>query len=142
TEKADKKHVGLSEFVVEMSTPGIEVTPIIDLAGDHHFNETVFESAFVPEGNLLGVSGQGWRQVVEQLSFERGGPERVLSTYPLMTLMLQRADRIRTLGLQKEIGVLIARLTTLRRLCWDVHRHIDTGASTSLEAPTLTMFGH
>ena len=49
TEKADRKHVGLSEFVVDMTTPGIDVTPIVDMAGDHHFNETVFDRVFVPE---------------------------------------------------------------------------------------------
>jgi alkylation response protein AidB-like acyl-CoA dehydrogenase len=142
SEKSDKKHVGLSEFVVDMTTPGIEVTPIVDMAGDHHFNETVFERVFVPEGNLIGVEGQGWRQVIEQLSFERGGPERVLSTYPLLTLMLERADVIRERGLTQEIGVLVARLATLRRLCWDVARSMDNGGSTVVQAATLKMLGN
>jgi alkylation response protein AidB-like acyl-CoA dehydrogenase len=142
TEKAEKKHVGLSEFIVDMTTPGIEVTPIVDMAGDHHFNETVFDGVFVPDGNLIGVEGQGWRQVVEQLSFERGGPERVLSTYPLLTLMLERSDRIRELGLTRDIGVLVARLATLRRLCWDVARRMDAGESTVVEAATLKMLGN
>jgi len=142
TEKSDKKHVGLSEFVVDMTAPGIAVTPIVDMAGEHHFNETVFDHVFVPEGNLIGVEGQGWRQVVEQLSFERGGPERVLSTYPLLTQMLERSDRIRELGLRREIGVLIARLATLRRLCWDVAREMDNGASTIVQAATLKMLGN
>jgi acyl-CoA dehydrogenase len=142
TEKADRKHVGLSEFVVDMTTPGIDVTPIVDMAGDHHFNETVFDRVFVPEGNLIGVEGQGWRQVVEQLSFERGGPERVLSTYPLLAQVLERADRIRELGLKREIGVLVARLATLRRLCWDVARSLDNGESTVVQAATLKMLGN
>jgi alkylation response protein AidB-like acyl-CoA dehydrogenase len=142
TEKADKKHVGLSEFVVDMTTPGIEVTPIIDLAGEHHFNETAFDQVFVPAGNLLGVEGQGWRQVIEQLSFERGGPERVLSTYPLLALMLAQPDRIRELGLRREIGTLIARLATLRRLCFDVARRMDSGEPTVVEAATLKMLGN
>jgi alkylation response protein AidB-like acyl-CoA dehydrogenase len=142
TEKADRKHVGLSEFVVDMTTPGIEVTPIVDMAGDHHFNETVFDRVFVPESNVIGIEGQGWRQVVEQLSFERGGPERVLSTYPLLTQMVERPDRIRELGLKREIGVLIARLATLRRLCWDVARSLDNGESTVVQAATLKMLGN
>ena len=122
TEKAEKKHVGLSEFVVDMTTPGIDVTRIVDMAGEHHFNETVFDRVFVPEGNLIGVEGEGWRQVVEQLSFERGGPERVLSTYPLLAQMLERPDRMRELALQREVGVLLARLATLRRLCCGIWR--------------------
>jgi acyl-CoA dehydrogenase len=142
TEKTDRKHVGLSEFVVDMTTPGIDVTPIVDMAGDHHFNETVFDRVFVPESNLIGVEGHGWRQVIEQLSFERGGPERVLSTYPLLTQMLERPDRIRELGVKREIGVLIARLATLRRLCWDVARSLDNGESTVVQAATLKMLGN
>jgi acyl-CoA dehydrogenase len=142
TEKTDKKHVGLSEFIVDMSTPGIEVTPIVDMADEHHFNETVFDQVFVPGGNLIGVEGQGWRQVVEQLSFERGGPERVLSTYPLLAQMLQRSDRIRELGLQREVGVLVARLATLRRLCWDVARQMDNAESTVVQAAMLKMLGN
>jgi acyl-CoA dehydrogenase len=142
TEKAEKKHVGLSEFVVDMTAPGIEVTRIVDMAGEHHFNETVFDRVFVPSGDLIGVEGQGWRQVVEQLSVERGGPERVLSTYPLLTLVLERPVRIRELGLKREIGVLIARLATLRHLCWDLARRMDNGESSVVEAATLKMLGN
>jgi acyl-CoA dehydrogenase len=142
TEKAEKKHVGLSEFVVDMTTPGVEVTRIVDMAGEHHFNETAFDQVFVPSGNLIGVEGQGWRQVVEQLSFERGGPERVLSTYPLLASMLEQPDRIRKLGLQRDVGTLIARLATLRRLCWDLARRMDDGESSVVEAATLKMLGN
>src|SRR6266704_3919542 len=38
----DKKHEGLSQFLVDLRTPGIAIRPIIDLAGEHHFNEVVF----------------------------------------------------------------------------------------------------
>ena len=142
TEKTERKHVGLSEFIVEMSTPGIDVSPIIDMAGDHHFNEMALDDVFVPEGNLLGVEGQGWRQVVEQLSFERGGPERVLSTYPLLTAMLAEPDSIRREGLVPEVGTLIARLATLRRMCWDVARRMDNQQSTVVDAAALKMLGN
>src|ERR1700674_3471681 len=37
----DKKHEGLSQFLVDLTTPGIMIRPIIDLAGEHHFNEVV-----------------------------------------------------------------------------------------------------
>jgi hypothetical protein len=80
TDSTGRKHEGLSEFVVDMSTSGIEVSPITDMAGEHHFNEVTFTDVFVPEHRLLGTEGNGSRQVIEQLSFERGGPERVLST--------------------------------------------------------------
>jgi alkylation response protein AidB-like acyl-CoA dehydrogenase len=142
TEKSDRKHVGLSEFVIDMATPGIDVTPIVDMLGEAHFNETVFDQVFVPEGNLIGVEGQGWRQVIEQLSFERGGPERVLSTYPLLAAMLERSDLVEERGLTKDIGHLVARLATLRRLCWEVACRMDNGESTVVEAATLKLLGN
>lgn len=142
TGRYGEKHKGLSEFIVEMSTPGITVTPIIDMAGDHHFNETAFDSVFVPENNLLGVEGDGWRQVVTQLAVERGGAERVLSTYPLLAEVLEHAHRVRANHLQAELGQLLARLAALRRMCWDLARHMDAGQPMVVEAATLKMLGN
>ena len=84
-DRGDKtdKHDGLTEFVVDMSAPGVSVRPLEDLGGEHHFNEVTFDDVFVPAGRVIGAEGAGWKQVTEQLSFERGGMERVLSTYPL-----------------------------------------------------------
>src|SRR5262245_29790558 len=45
----EKKHEGLTQFLVDCKTPGITMSPIIDLAGSHHFNMVVFEDAFVSE---------------------------------------------------------------------------------------------
>jgi acyl-CoA dehydrogenase len=50
----DKKHEGLSQFLVDTKTPGINIRPIIDLAGGHHFNEVIFQDAFVPEDMRVG----------------------------------------------------------------------------------------
>lgn len=142
TGPAGEKHRGLSEFIVDMSTPGITVSPIIDMAGDHHFNETAFDDVFVPEKNLLGVEGDGWRQVVTQLAVERGGAERVLSTYPLLAEILHSAARVRGHHLQAELGQLLARLSALRRMCWDVAIHMDEGKHMVVEAATLKMLGN
>ncbi|WP_067671387.1 acyl-CoA dehydrogenase family protein [Nocardia miyunensis] len=142
TEKSERKHLGLSEFVVDMHAEGVEVTPIVDMSGEHHFNETVFDGVFVPEHHLIGTEGQGWKQVVEQLSFERGGPERVLSTYPLLASIVDRADEVRDRNLQGRLGALVARLTALRRMCWDVARHLDAGRAPVQEAATLKLLGN
>lgn len=142
TAKSDKKHNGLSEFVVDMKTDGIEVTPIVEMSGEHHFNETVFDRVFVPDANLIGIEGQGWKQVIEQLSFERGGPERVLSTYPLLAAMLEEREIIERKNLQPQLGALVARLATLRRMCWDVARRLDSGDAPVQEAATLKLLGN
>jgi alkylation response protein AidB-like acyl-CoA dehydrogenase len=77
----EKKHDGLTQFLVDLSLPGITIRPIKDLAGNSHFNEVVFEDVFVPDTMLVGQEGTGWAQVTAELAFERSGPERYLSSY-------------------------------------------------------------
>lgn len=137
TEKSEVKHAGLTEFVLDMSDPGVSVSPIVDMAGSHHFNEVVFENVFVPEGRVIGTEGNAWRQVTEQLAYERGGPERVLSTYPVLEELLRSDDE----GLLAEIGELVARLATLRALCVQVAEALDAGQAPVQAAATLKYLG-
>ena len=139
TERTSDKHQGLTEFIVDMGSPGISVSPIVDLTGEHHFNEVTFDDVLVPEHRVLGAVGNGWRQVVEQLSFERGGPERFLSSYALLTDLLGVAGQA---GLQAELGELTARLATLRRIAWQVATRLDAGEAPVTEAATLKYLGN
>ncbi|MER6912724.1 acyl-CoA dehydrogenase family protein [Streptomyces sp. NPDC000594] len=143
TSRGGRKHEGLTEFIVDMDTEGVSVTPILDLAGEHHFNEVRFENVRVPAGRVLGEVGQGWRQVVEQLSFERGGAERALSSYPVLVELIaetarQRDDR----ELHALLGTLVARLAVLRRLCFEVAREMDTGEAPVQRAAALKYLGN
>jgi acyl-CoA dehydrogenase len=141
TDASGKKHEGLSEFVVDMSTAGIDVSPIVDMSGEHHFNEVTFTDVFVPQNRLLGTEGNGWRQVIEQLSFERGGPERVLSTYPLLAETINHLrDRVDEQH-DVELGALVARLATLRRQCWEIANALDAGRAPVVEAASLKYLG-
>jgi acyl-CoA dehydrogenase len=139
TERAADKHQGLTEFIVDMDSPGIAVSPIVDLTGEHHFNEVTFDDVLVPQHRVLGTVGNGWRQVVEQLSFERGGPERFLSSYALLADLLGVAGPA---GLQAELGELTARLATLRRIAWQVSTRLDAGEAPVTEAATLKYLGN
>lgn len=72
TDSALPKHKGLTQFVVDMNTPGITVRPIIDMTGeDNEYNEVFFEDVRVPVGRRLGEEGEGWRITMEQLQTER-----------------------------------------------------------------------
>lgn len=142
TEKCERKHHGLSEFVVDMNSAGIEVSPIVDMAGEHHFNEVAFDDVFVPSHRLIGTEGQGWRQVIEQLSFERGGAERVLSTYPVLAEMIRVCQSSDSSPEHAELGSLLARLAALRQLCWNVARSLDQGQAPMQEAATLKLLGN
>ena len=142
TERRERKYDGLSEFIVDMDSPGITVSPIADMAGEHHFNEVLFEDVFIPDRRVLGQVGAGWSQVVEQLSFERGGPERVLSTYPLLVSLLAEFAGTADPELTRKVGQLAARLAVMRRMCRDVACAMDRGEAPVQQSATLKYLGN
>ncbi len=91
-EKSEDRHAGLSQFLVDITLPGIEVRPIQSQLGTHTFNEVVLDGVFVPDECLIGVEGQGWSQVLNELKHERSGPERFLSSTQLYQQMIKVAD--------------------------------------------------
>jgi alkylation response protein AidB-like acyl-CoA dehydrogenase len=72
TEPDAPKHQGISVLLVPMSTPGIEVRPIVNAARNREFAEVAFDDVEVPEENLLGERGQGWSIANQLLAYERG----------------------------------------------------------------------
>ncbi len=67
------KHRGISFFLVDMKTPGIQVRPIVNMAGRHDFNQVIFDNVRVPARNLVGEENRGWYVAVTLLDFERSG---------------------------------------------------------------------
>ena len=65
------KHKGITYFVLDMRSPGVEVRPLLNLAGTHEFNEVYFEDVRVPQGNVIGEVDRGWYGAVTTLDFER-----------------------------------------------------------------------
>jgi alkylation response protein AidB-like acyl-CoA dehydrogenase len=140
TASADGKnrHVGLSQFIVELDSPGVDIRPIRLLTGAHHFNEVVLDDVFVPAESVLGEIGSGWNQVTSELAIERSGPERFLSTYPLLTRLVGElakvtAENLGAAGL-RELGSLVTRLWTLRQLSVAIAAALHAGgAGTSVD---------
>ena len=85
-------HAGISEIIVPMNTPGIEVRPIKDMTTNRHFAETFFTDVRVPAANLVGVEGAAFKQTMRQLEHERGGIDRLVSNYALYRIALEHAD--------------------------------------------------
>ncbi len=67
------KHKGLSMFIVDMKTPGIKVSPLINILGFHSFNEVFFDNVRIPKKNLVGQKNLGWYQLAMALDHERSG---------------------------------------------------------------------
>ena len=111
TNSTGRPHEGVSELIVPMSLPGIEVRTIRDMVDNTHFCETFFTDVRVPIENLVGVEGEAFRQTMTQLEHERGGIDRLVSNKPLYDHALSLAD-----GGDKRIRQEIARLETGYRL--------------------------
>ncbi|MEX1134723.1 MAG: acyl-CoA dehydrogenase family protein, partial [Acidimicrobiia bacterium] len=138
TSDSGGRHEGLSQFLVALPKDGIEVRPIRLMSGEEHFCEVVFDNVKVEDDALLGTEGEGWMQVTSELAFERSGPERLLSTYPLLRRVL--AMPIET-ELRAERGRLAAELTALRFLSASVARLSDEGQAPATQAALVKDLG-
>lgn len=67
------KHRGISFFLVDMKSPGIQVRPIINMAGRRDFNQVIFDNVRVPASNIVEEENRGWYVAVTLLDFERSG---------------------------------------------------------------------
>lgn len=72
TDPAAAKHAGLSQFLIDMDSPGVTVRPIIDQSGHaNEYNEVFLDNVIVPADRLLGKEGDGWAISMRQLQTER-----------------------------------------------------------------------
>lgn len=113
-------HAGISEIIVPMNTPGIEVRPITDMTTNRHFSEVWFTDARVPARNLVGLEGGAFKQTMRQLEHERGGIDRLVSNQALYEMAKERADTSDPLIRQEiaslETGYRIGRILVTREV--------------------------
>ena len=72
SEPGEPKHRGISFFLVPLDQPGIEIRPLVDMAGGEHFCEVFFDGARTAADLIVGRPGDGWRIAMATLGFERG----------------------------------------------------------------------
>lgn len=122
------KHKGLSYFILDMESEGVEIRPLYQVTGEAEFNEVFFTDVRVPHANLLGDIGDGWRVATTTLMNERvalGGstaPRGSGTIASLVELWAKRGpelseternvmrDRVTQLWIESEVG----RLTAIR----------------------------
>jgi alkylation response protein AidB-like acyl-CoA dehydrogenase len=127
-------HAGLSEFVVDMGSPGIEVRPIVDATGDGHFCEVHLEGVIVPADHLVGAPNDSFRQVMRQMEHERGGIDRLVSNHRLYRECLALADRDDPLVRQEvaslEAAYRLGRLLVLREVLGQAPKQFSAATKT------------
>jgi alkylation response protein AidB-like acyl-CoA dehydrogenase len=73
TSRDARPQQGITFLLIDMSTPGITVRPVISLTGEHIQNQVFFSEVRVPKANAVGKLGEGWHVAKHVLEFERGG---------------------------------------------------------------------
>lgn len=138
---SENRHGGMSQLLVDMRSPGLSVRGIRDLTGAAHFAEVHFQDVFVPAECLIGQEGAGWRQVMNELGYERSGPERLLSSFVLLREFLRWAQGSSDPQLVASLGRLSAQLWTLRRMSLSVAGLLQAHQSVDLEAALVKDLG-
>ncbi len=100
TDPKARKHKGLSYFIMDMKLPGITVRPVIQMTGEHEFNELFLDDVRIPADMLIGEEGQGWRIALTTLEFERvmGDVSIVSACWQQYEYLLEMAQKIRRQG--------------------------------------------
>jgi alkylation response protein AidB-like acyl-CoA dehydrogenase len=136
----DKRH-GLSQFIVDLQSPGLTATPIAFIDGSADFCEVVLDQVLVPDDMVLGEIGQGWSQNTSELAYERGGPDRWLSTYLLVEELLRRDGAHASGELLDLLGEAAANYWVLHNLSLSVARSIDDGGAPAIESSLVKEMG-
>jgi alkylation response protein AidB-like acyl-CoA dehydrogenase len=137
----EDRHAGMSQLIIDLHAEGVTVNPIISLDGSHHFNEVVFDDAFVPDEDVLGEVGAGWRGVTGELAFERSGPDRWMTTYRVFRAFVDARDRNDGEMAADVIGRITARYRTLYNLSLSIARMIDDAGAPAAEAALVKDLG-
>ena len=134
------RHAGLSQFIVDLRRPGVEIRPIVSMNGAHHFNEVILDDVFVPEAMVFGQIGAGWQQVTSELAFERAGPERFLSTFTVLGAI---ADQMAShqLARSSELGRLAARVAGLHHMSKAVAGALERHEPADVPAAVVKVLG-
>jgi alkylation response protein AidB-like acyl-CoA dehydrogenase len=142
----ETRHAGLSQFLIDLRLPGISIRPIRDLTGNEDFNEVTFDDVLLPEAMLLGEEGNGWAQATAELTLERSGPERYLSSFTLVcevaeemagSAVFARDEHARTI-----LGRLVAHHAVLREMSLSVAGEIEAGRDPALQATVVKDMGN
>jgi len=138
--KENRRH-GLTQFLVDMKTPGITVNPVYQMSGQHDFNEVVFDDAFVPDDHVLGEIDGAWKQATSELAYERSGPERFLETFYVMLELIRALGPEPDLRGAEGLGRLVAQLHTLRRMSVSVAGMLHAGKEPVVEGSLVKDLG-
>ena len=136
-------HLACSEIIVDMASPGITIRPILNILGDHSFNEVFFDNVRVPKKYLVGQENAGFKQIMAQMDYERAGIERLTQNYMIYEQLkdyaramdssernsafhAQTRDAMAQLEVEYQAGRLLCYYTGW---CLDQHKNVSSHAA-------------
>jgi alkylation response protein AidB-like acyl-CoA dehydrogenase len=132
------KHKGISCLLVDMTTPGVEVRPLLTMAGELTFSELFFTDVEVPRDRLLGPLNEGWRVAMTTLSHERAGVARLhLSLSSRLDKLMADAKGRAALSdpiIRDRLMALYARIACMR---WTTTRELQAVGQGRQPSPTM-----
>lgn len=134
------RHDGLSQFIVPLDSPGVQIRPILSQSGEHHFNEVLLDDVLVPDSLVLGEIGGGWRQVTAELGYERSGPERFMSTFGVLAAAAGEVEQGR-LPADPRLGAQVGRLFALHHMARGVSESLERGENADVAASVVKVLG-
>ncbi len=146
TDPEAPKHRGISCLMVDLDTPGIDIRPLFDMTGEHHFNEVYFEDVRVPVERRVGEENRGWYILAEHLDFERSGIERLVDLETKFHAVMESArERAKAGTLKPAVRSRLAQLSidfeVGRILCYRVAYLQSQGIVPNYEASMSKTFG-
>lgn len=136
------RHTGVTQFLVDLNWPGITISPIVNMASDHDFNEVLFDEVFVPENRVIGGIGLAWKQVSGELAHERSGSERWLNAYGVLVHLIESAGQTPDRAASEKIGKLVTDLWTLHRMSFSLAGLLNKGITPDVEAALVKDLGN
>jgi len=145
TAKGGRKQQGITFLLIDMTSPGIEVRPIIMASGEHIQNQIFFDNVRVPVANVLGEIDNGWTVAKYLLEFERGGsayaPEIEVALDDLATQVAAQPTGPGRALLDARIAEARIRCDILARLESDILSRLSAGAPTGTDASMMKILG-
>lgn len=146
-DKAVPRHASCSQFIVPMNLPGVTVRPIINSAGAHSFNEVFFDNVRLDKKYIVGNEGDGFKQIMSQMDYERSGFDRLLQNY---SVFVSLKNYVKEMGIKdkgpfyewarEQVAQLEIELNVGRLLVYYVSWVIDQGQKPTGEAAMSKLF--
>jgi alkylation response protein AidB-like acyl-CoA dehydrogenase len=151
TDPEAPKRRGISYFLMDMRSAGIDVRPIKQATGEHHFCEMFLDDVVIPGAQLVGPENAGWQVAQATLSAERGMTmlelaERLANGFRWLVDTCARpgpGDGARTIDdpvVQDRLAGFETELTGLRALCRNVVERVEAGSAAPADASIAKLY--